>query len=189
MKIDRITTWLTLGANIGVVVGLAILVLELRQNADLSRASLETEKNSLLTQIELSLATPENAAVWVKSIRHPEEMTDAEIRMMEAYLVSIMLQWDQVFVMETSGLAGRERLERHVSNTAPYYFGSAFAKNWWRFQAPGWEGTPMSEIADPIIASLDENFLKNNLDNMRIGGKNKNGEETDESVSSAVTLN
>jgi len=39
-KSDRFNTWLTLAANIGVVVGLVLLIVELGQNSDLVRAQI-----------------------------------------------------------------------------------------------------------------------------------------------------
>ena len=54
MKFDRINKLLTLGANMGVVIGLLLLIFEIRQNANLSRTAIEVQKNSLLAQIELS---------------------------------------------------------------------------------------------------------------------------------------
>lgn len=32
----------------------------------------------------------------------------------------------------------------------------------------GWEGTPMAEVAGPIIDGLDENFIANHLDGVRL---------------------
>ena len=66
------------------------------------------------------------------------------------------------------GLASRERVKRHIQNSAPYYFGSNFAKNWWRNQMAGWDGTPMIEVAGPIVAAVDNDFIANNLDSSRL---------------------
>lgn len=168
VKFDRLNKWLTLGANIGVVLGLIILIIEVRQNAALSRTALESAKNDQLADIELSIASPAVAAAWTKSIRAPDTMTDADIRMVESHLVAVTLQWDNLFQMEGSGLASRARTIRHIQNTAPYYFGSAHAKNWWRLQEPGWENTPMVEVAGPVIEALDSDFLLNYLESSRI---------------------
>ncbi len=181
-KLDNINRWLTLGANIGVVLGLIILIVEVRQNAALTRAELEADKNKFLADIEFSLSTPEAANAWTKSVRAPETMTDADIRMVEGHLVALMLQWDQLIEMEGSGLASRQRVERHIRNIAPYYFGSAYAKNWWRLQAPGWEGTPMAEVAGPIVESLDEKFMENYLDASRIEVRPSTRQKPDEQV-------
>ncbi len=169
MNVDRVNRWLTLGANIGVVLGLIILIIEVRQNASLTRVALETAKNDQLANIELSIASPAVAAAWTKSIRAPETMTDADVRMVESHLVAIMLQWDNLFQMEAGGLASRARTQSHIQNSAQYYFGSAYAKNWWRLQKDGWNDTPMIEVAGPVIEAVDPNFLLNYLDSSRVG--------------------
>ncbi|WP_373006233.1 hypothetical protein [Hyphomonas sp.] len=167
-RTERLNTWLTLGANIGVLLGLVILIVEVRQNAALSRAAMEQQKNDVLAEIEFNIAKPEISEVWVKSIRHPEDLTEPEMRTMDAILVALMLQWDHRFQMEAAGLASRADARQHVLNSARYYFGSRFAKHWWSLQAPGWEGTPMMEVAGPIVEATDENFLADYLDSLRL---------------------
>jgi len=166
---EHLNRWLTLGANLGVIVGLLILIVEVRQNADLTRAQMQSGRNDLLAQIELSLATPEISAAWVKSIRSPETLTDVEVRTVESHLVAVMLQLDQMFNMEKIGLVSREEARRHAQNVVPYYFGSRHGKNWWRWQENGWDGTPMMEVAGPIVDQVDENFMLRYLDGSRLG--------------------
>lgn len=167
-RIDRFNKWLTLAANVGVIGGLLLVFVEVRQNAELTRTQMEQRKNDFLAEIEFSLAQPEIAAIWVKSIRTPENLTDAEIKTVESHLVSLMLQWDHLFQMERSGLVSRDHVRQHIQNSAPYYFGSRFAKNWFVQQLDGWGGTPMEEVAGPIIAGLDENFLASVFDRARL---------------------
>jgi len=93
---ESVNRWLTLGANLGVVLGLIIVTVEVRQNAALTRAQMEVGTNDLLAQIELSLAQPEIAAAWVKSIQSPEAMTPVEVRKVESHLVSVTLQLGDV---------------------------------------------------------------------------------------------
>jgi hypothetical protein len=110
------------------------------------------------------------AEVRVKTIRTPEALTDAEARMVESHLVALMLQWDHMFQMERVGLISRDHARQHISNSARFYFGSRFAKNWWRLELElqGWEGTPMADVAGPIVGDLDENFLASHLDRARL---------------------
>jgi hypothetical protein len=166
--LDRWSRWLTLGANVGVVLGLIIVIAEMRQNAALTRAEMDQQKNQFLADIELSIARPEMAGIWVKSIQTPEALTDAEGRMVESHLAAMMLQWDQMFQMEAAGLVSRERVRQHIRNTAGFYFGSRFAKNWWQLEMQGWEGTPMAGVAGPIVEAVDENFLADRLIRTRV---------------------
>ena len=70
-------------------------------------------------------------------------------------------------------------MRQHIANTAPFYFGSRFAKHWWALQAPGWEGTAMQRDAAPIIAALDEDFLVGYLDALKLPAEAAT-DETDE---------
>ena len=167
-RLERAARWLALVANVGVVVGLVLVIVEVRQNAELTRTQMEQRKNDFLAEIEFSLANRESAEVWVKAIRTPERLTDAEMKMVEAHLLSLMLQWDHLFQMERSGLVTREHVRQHIANSAPFYFGSRFGKRWWRLQMPGWQGTPMREVAGPIVEGLDDNFLADLFDRMRM---------------------
>ena len=40
METDRVNRWLTLGANFGVVIGIALLILEINQNTEMMRAQM-----------------------------------------------------------------------------------------------------------------------------------------------------
>lgn len=167
-RLDRWSRWLTLGANIGVVLGLIIVIAEMRQNAALTRAAMEQQKNNFLAEIELNLAKPEISSVWMKSIRTPEALTDAELKTLDGLLVAVALQWEHRFQMEAAGLISREEARQHLLNAAPFYFGSRFAKHWWSVQTEGWSGSPMMDVAGPIVDATDEDFLANYFDNLRL---------------------
>lgn len=168
-RIDRLNHWLTLAANVGVIVGLFVLIVEVRQNANLTRAEMLSNRDDLLVQIEMSLASPEISAAWVKSIRDPESLSDTEIRMVESHLVAMMMQWHYMFTMEEAGLTSRGHTRQHILNVAPYYFGSRHGKNWWRWQEAGWDGTAMMEVAGPIVNAVDENFMLRYLEGTNLG--------------------
>jgi len=177
--LERLNRWLTLAANVGVLLGLVVLIVEVRQNAALTRAAMDQQKNDLLAQIEFNIARPEMSVIWVKAIRTPEALSDTENQTVGSVLVAIMLQWDQMFMMRDAGLISDERVRQHIANTAPFYFGSRFAKHWWALQAPGWERTAMQRDAGPIIAALDEDFLVGYLDALKVPAEAA-ADETDE---------
>lgn len=173
--LDRAARWIALAANIGVVLGLVLVIVEVRQNAELTRTQMEQRKNDFLAEIEFSLANREVAEVWVKAIRTPETLSDADMKIVEAHLLSVMLQWDHLFQMERGGLVTREHVRQHITNSAPYYFGSRFGKHWWGLQMPGWQGTAMNEVAGPIVQGLDDNFLASQFERMRVASPPQQG--------------
>ena len=50
MDSDRLNKWLTLGANVGVLVGIALILFELRQNAELMRAQMTQARGDNVVQ-------------------------------------------------------------------------------------------------------------------------------------------
>lgn len=67
MDSDRLNRWLTLGANLGVLVGIILLIVELNQNRDLMRAQ---------TRNEIARATQDLLASWATS----PELADIVVR-------------------------------------------------------------------------------------------------------------
>ena len=58
MKAKRINDWLTLGANIGVLIGIILLLVELNQNSTMMRAQTRFEvSQSIVDLLNLSLIT------------------------------------------------------------------------------------------------------------------------------------
>jgi hypothetical protein len=160
-RLDRVNRWLTLAANLGVMFGLIVLIFEVQQSANLARVALETERSDAAMVIELRMTDPAVAAVWEKSIYAPSDLTTSELRIMDGILASYMMNYDRLLLMMDGKLVDRARLKQNIENTAPWILGSAFGKNWWRQNAVGWQGTPLYEIADPIIAEVPDDFLAN----------------------------
>ena len=180
MNVDKLNRWLTLGANVGVVIGLIVLIVELRQNSSLTRAEMEIELTTVQSDLELRMSAPDISAVWMKSVYHPEDLTPVEIKMMEGPLVAVTQQFEHLMNMHEAGLVSRRRVEGHIRNSAPFYFGSRFAQNWWQANEVGWQGTGLYEIAGPIIDGIDENFLRDYYDSLIIVPETPPAEDTGE---------
>ena len=81
MESDKVNRWLTLGANIGVLVGIILILIELNQNSDLMRAQMtqargdnimQTYRDLLLSDGWLEVRAKQRAAgsieEWVDSL-------------------------------------------------------------------------------------------------------------------------
>jgi hypothetical protein len=81
-----LSQWVATATNIAVLLGVALLVFELRQNAELSRLEMIQDRVDAFQQAEAGFFDTGLSQVWAKSLKEPESMTLAEIRMMDAYL-------------------------------------------------------------------------------------------------------
>ncbi len=163
MNFDKFNKWLTLGANIGVVLGLIILIIEVRQNTSLTRATLETSGVELTQNYLEQMIKPATAEVFARSITAPETLTPSDIVILDNLLASQVQVWWQLILLEQEGLVQKARVARAISNQAPYYFGSPFSKKWWDMEVESWEGTYMHDLADPIIREIDPSFIEKRL--------------------------
>jgi hypothetical protein len=66
---DQLSKWLTLLANIGVLAGLAILILEIRQNNEIAMAQIEQSRSESLTQWRRERVLNDHVAPLVVKMR------------------------------------------------------------------------------------------------------------------------
>ena len=130
MKREAISDWIQILATIGVVAGLILVAFELRQNATLARAEMNSQMHIAMQSIQGSLRDREFAAVLRKSIEQPHELDLEEKLMMHGYyrdLIGLLSRERQminrgVFVDDNDFVAAlvvREGL------------GTEFGRAWW----------------------------------------------------------
>lgn len=128
MKSDRLNRWLTLGANLGVLVGIILLIIELDQNQDMLQAQMVQARadNRLATYIEgmhsdywplmnVKRAEADSVEDWISALT-PEEYQ--RVRFQVLYEINdLRSQWYQYtngnldpYLFETSGTAQSIRM-------------------------------------------------------------------------------
>ena len=85
MEIRKVGDWLQIGANIGILAGLILVGLQIKQNTDITRAELSHQLWGSVNQFQLAMMGENPAAVIAKAQSNPSELTDEEIR--------IVLSW------------------------------------------------------------------------------------------------
>lgn len=179
-RLERANPWVSLIANVGVVIGLFVLIFEVRQNAALTRISLEAERTRAHSDIELHLSDPEIAEVWMKAIYAEEKLNRTDLRVVDGIFVSVTLLWDRLLTMKGESLVDRRRMEQNIRNTAPFYFGSPLGKRWWKENAQGYEGTDLYDIANPIILNVEDDFIEQYYNGLRHPHMNANSSDITE---------
>ena len=94
MDSDRLNRWLTLGANVGVLIGIIFLAVELQKNNELlqSEASVtyvDLRRNGLMGLVQ----NDELLKTMVKS-REGQELTQVELLRLETYYRSVFVNWE-----------------------------------------------------------------------------------------------
>ncbi len=127
MKADKLNSWLTLGANIGVVIGLFLVAYQIRQDADLTKAQLFSESTDSRREWNQAMMGSAPMKVVTKSIERPLELTLEELQIMDMYLLAAVNEIRRLELFEAAGL----NVDADVENLEVFYFGSNFAKAWY----------------------------------------------------------
>ena len=166
MNADRLNRWLSLVANVGVLVGIIFLAVEIRQNSDLARMEFADARIDTWQQGELAVFGNSIATVWEKSVQDPASLTLAETRMLDAYLAFQLTLAERVLDLERSGLMAVGATEDHLRANMPFFFDTEFAKAWWEIEGRTWD-PELVAMADPIVRENVRNQSVIKLQNIR----------------------
>jgi len=154
---DKLNKWLSLGANIGVVIGLFLVAFQIRQDADLTKAQLFSDSTDSRREWNQSMMGSDPMRVVTKSIERPDELTLEELQIMDMYLLAAVNEVRRLELLESTGLAA----DVDVENLEVFYFGSNFAKAWYEeYRDDQTQGTS----ADQRIMAVDPNWLVDYFD-------------------------
>jgi len=148
MKWERVQGWLTLGANVGVVIGLFLVALQIRQDAELARAQLFSDATNSRREWNQAMMGDAPMEVVAKSIERPDELTLAELQVMDMYFVAAINELRRIELLRQAGLD----VGSTVEGLEYFYFGSNFAKAWLAEYGSGGASSEAQAVRDRVNA-------------------------------------
>jgi len=133
MDADRANSWLSLIANLGIIVGLVLVVFEIRQNSDLLRLQFINDDLLATAESETPMLGDAPAEVMMKSIYSPEEMTYADYRIFDAYLTRKMELLVRRYRLGQEGIL-EEDAWKTVGFAYSWFFGYDLGRLWWKHE-------------------------------------------------------
>lgn len=157
MDFEKLNKWLQVSANIGIVLGLVLVGFQLRQNSELARIQLLYEESSRAIELESEVVGERAAEVWAKSIQAPEDLTLAEIRIMEALLWSFTEQLRGTYRLAEQGLLSDEDWRVRARSEVTFQFSDPYSRAWWKNFSTGNSNLPeeLRAVVDNVIAGDD----------------------------------
>ena len=112
MNTERFNTWLTLGANIGVIVGLLLLAFEIDQSTKATEAAASDSVVDGLNTLNMSvISDPQVARTFVVGLHEPAALSDVEAVQFAMWMRSFVNQHMRLQRLTRLGLyAEAERL-------------------------------------------------------------------------------
>ena len=96
MDSDQLNRWLTLGANLGVLVGIVLLLVELDQNRDMMRAQTRHQLATALVELQIQTGTNQQLVELLDRADSGEELSDAEQRQVGYRFNALIRYWENV---------------------------------------------------------------------------------------------
>ena len=94
-RADRINSWLSLTANLAILVGIVLVLIELKQNTEHLRLQLRDQINARIYENNRALlAGGATVSAIAKSVTDPENLTYQEFRIVDAHLINIINEWE-----------------------------------------------------------------------------------------------
>ncbi len=114
MESDRLNRWLTLGANIGVLVGIILLIVELGQNRDMMRAEIRNELARGLSDFLPAVVNDREFADALVRAGAGESLTATEERQINAWYGLVFGYWQNVHYQYRQELYDEIEFSRHA---------------------------------------------------------------------------
>lgn len=113
MDSDRVNRWLTLGANIGVLIGIILLLVELDQNRDMLRSQTRNELTMGIVGIMSGYAESSELSNIVARARAGETLTPSERLQWYNAQLAMYRYWENVHYQYRMGLYDEEEFVKH----------------------------------------------------------------------------
>lgn len=72
MKSLRVESWISIAANIGVIIGLVLVFIEIKQNADITKAQIKADYHLHDMALELKMMGDHPVGSYTKALYSPE---------------------------------------------------------------------------------------------------------------------
>jgi len=140
---------LQLFASVGVIIGLVMVAVEIRQGSEIARddtyvAIIEYWGDLARVEIESDIST-----IFMKSIESPESLTNAELFELGAWLQSYVQVWQLQLQLDQGATFD---VNSEISKEAFYSFGNHASRAWYE-ESKYWMPAEVTEIIDEHIAT------------------------------------
>ena len=133
MQSEHLNHWISIGANIGVLIGLLLVAIEINQANTTARAEMGTSFQDRWVEIDVSWQDAEFAETWAKSLTHPDQLTTSEMLQLNGFMWTFVDHLGNYKMMWDLGIfePPQETYEQSVIDVADIFFGSRFGRAWY----------------------------------------------------------
>ena len=149
----KVGQWLQVGANLGFLVGLILVGLQIQQSSHLTRGALFSTHMDGWLAIDLSDKSENFSNALARAILEPERLTDSEMLEVQGHIRSNIDQWSRQVVLYDLDIFQNSPKEG-ICSSVPTALGYEFAIAWWEENREEW-GQELVKVIDECIAEYE----------------------------------
>jgi len=131
LNADRLTRWMTLAANLGVVLGLILLVAELNQNREMTRAEIRHDLSMGIVELLLVPANNQQLADVLYRAQTDAEMSHGEVFQFQLRTNALFRYWEDVHYQYRAGLYDKAEFERQRGAWSAFFARTPRGRTYW----------------------------------------------------------
>ena len=154
MDSKKLNDWLMLFANVGVVVGLGLLIVELRQNSEMMQAQITQSRADAAMMLAIEFADSDYVPAIIDKLHHDQELTFEEQARFERWLRASLRNQENNYLQYLRGYLGdyiSEAGGSAIRNTLRY----ELAKDYWIRAKPDYSAE-FVEFVDKALSSSSD---------------------------------
>ena len=129
------------------------MILQMNQNEELIRVQITNDYFESYIAADTTFAGENLPAVWQKSFEDPENLSIAEMRVMEAQTFSPVSRWINLYRLAEAGIVDESFLESQIDMDVSFYLGSQYGRAWWELYS---EAIPTSYLPTELKDQIDK---------------------------------
>lgn len=149
MHPEKISRWLTFGANVGVIAGLVLVAIQINQNTQFTKVQIANEYFLADMELELAMMGEDPAGSWGKAVYEPDNLTIKDAVILDRYFNYGLVQIHRLQEMDRMGMAP-EGWERRV-DYLQWHLGNEVGRRWWEQVKDGYSDDFRTKV-DQILA-------------------------------------
>ncbi|TAH46860.1 MAG: hypothetical protein E6Q99_08150 [Elusimicrobia bacterium] len=146
-------------ANLGVLIGLLLVAVQISQSTDIARAQLANDYYLADMQLELSMMGESPVGSWKRAVHTPDDISQRDAAVLDRFFNYGLVQVRRLQQMQQLGLAESEVLDQQI-RYLEWHLGNEVGRRWWAQYK-------VEEPEDEIVRMIDKVLSTTDYDQNR----------------------
>ena len=126
MEVSKFGYWLQVGANVGILVGLILVGLQMKQTSDVLEVQLIQQNSDRYSNILWASVGDDFQDVYDKQLKEPHNLSYGEMRTLEASYWGALSAWIAQYRMHQQGIIKTANWKSAIAGDAPFLFRNTY---------------------------------------------------------------